>query len=88
MAWGTFFAALTLARRRSHSLKWSASCAGVIFAAWIVAVAFLRNLFSVEIDHYFHISYSIAVVIIATVLLGKAVRESSPARGAPSAQIG
>ena len=88
VAWGAFFAAVAFSGHRSHILKWSASCAAVVFAAWFVGVAFLRHLFSVEIDHYFHIFYSIAVAIVAWVFLRIAVRGQVAPDGALSANNG
>jgi hypothetical protein len=88
VAWGTFFATLAFSRHRAHLLKWSAICAALVFAAWFVGVAFLRHLFSVEIDHYFHISYSIAVALFACFFLRMAVRGPAASHGALSANNG
>jgi hypothetical protein len=87
VAWGTFFAAVAFSENRSHIFMWTAICAAVVFAAWFVGVAFLRHLFSVEIDHYFHIFYSITVAIFAWMFFRMAVRDPAKSDGALSANM-
>ena len=74
VAWGTFFGALAFRRPRAHILRRTAGCALVAFVAWIVGALFLRHLFSVGLDRYFHIFYSILVATICFTILARAFR--------------